>query len=139
MHLVTCCIRDISMYFYWLRLEYSLFSLFLLRSHPRAELIYIWIHKDCLNEINRINSPFIEYCLFSNLHLIFAKCIYLGLAKSNVGDTEFSFKTIKKKFFFYRTIEKMKLYLSILFDPYLTSIKLIEIRAKLSSHEILLW
>ena len=42
---------------------------------------------------------------------------YLGLAKSNVGDTLFSFKTIKKKFFFYRTIVKMKLYFLCYFIP----------------------
>ncbi len=64
---------------------------------------------------------------------------YLGLSKSNVVVIVFPYKRVKKKLFFYRMIEKMKLYFSILFHRYPTGIILIKFRAELFLYETYLW
>ncbi len=53
---------------------------------------------------------------------------YLGVPKSSGGGTLFSYKTVEEIFFFYRMIEKTKLYLSVLFDPYSTGIIIVKFR-----------
>ena len=56
---------------------------------------------------------------------------YLGLSKSNVASISFPYKKVKTKFFFYRMIEKMELYFSMLFDPTSANIIVINFRCEL--------
>ena len=50
---------------------------------------------------------------------------YLGLSKSSGGGSVFPYKSILKKFF-YQSIERLSLYLSMLFDQYPNTVKVIK-------------
>ncbi len=51
---------------------------------------------------------------------------YLGVPKSSGAIFENSYRRLEKIFFFYRLIEKTKLYFSVLFHPYSTGIIIIK-------------
>jgi hypothetical protein len=47
---------------------------------------------------------------------------YLGVSKSSVGGTLFSYRKLEEIFFYYGVIEQMMLYFSMLFDHTSTNI-----------------
>jgi hypothetical protein len=48
--------------------------------------------------------------------------LHVGHTKSSESGTSFAYKKLKKKFFFYKKIERLLLYLSMLFDHYSSNI-----------------
>jgi hypothetical protein len=56
--------------------------------------------------------------------------IYLGVSKSSVGGTLFSYRKLEEIFFVYGVIEQMMLYFSMLFHPYSTNILIVEFSLK---------
>ena len=52
--------------------------------------------------------------------------IYLGLSKSSGEGAFFSYIKLEKMFFYYQQIERLSLYLSMLFDRYSTNVIIIK-------------
>jgi hypothetical protein len=68
-------------------------------------------------------------CLEYREHFIKKK--YLGHTKSSGQPILFSYKLLRKIFFFYEKIERLLLYLSMLFDHYSIDIIIINLSEKL--------
>jgi hypothetical protein len=52
---------------------------------------------------------------------------YLGHTKSSEGGTFFSCRKLEKIFFFYEQVERLSLYLSMLFDHYSTNVMIMKL------------
>ncbi len=62
--------------------------------------------------------------------------IYLGVSKSSVGGTLFSYRKLEEIFFFYGVIEQMMLYFSMLFHHYSTNIIIIKFRQRVVCYDM---
>ncbi len=74
-----------------------------------------------------MKSP--QYFAFFDRNEAFVKAKkYLGQSKNSEPDIIFSYRPLGKIFFFYEQIERLLLYLSMLFDHYSTDIIIIKFR-----------